>query len=139
MQRLLKTVMIWLKHWVNRMVDYAKVYFLTQNPIDKILFESETTSDTYSGGDPTNPVRHNFAISHDIGTSVIVNGMFSVDGSNFYPCGLSISQGPSSLVNADQFVDCDMYADASNVNVYITNGCDANRTVHIYYVLEALE
>jgi hypothetical protein len=119
-------------------VDYAKVYFLSTKSIDKILYTSPITSDTYTGADPTNPVTHSFTIAHSIPTPVVVNGMFSIDGTNFYPCGLDIEGSPSGIVNASQYLQCDMYADASNVHVYIENGFDTTQTVSIYYVLESL-
>lgn len=138
MRHFLKMAMTWLRRWVAKMVDYSKVYFLTKNTIDKILYESPVISDSYSGADPSAPAPHNFAIPHDVGKSVIVNGMFSIDGNSYYPCGLRIQGGPSSLVSGAQFLACDMYATASSVNVYIDNGFDTTQTVYVYYTLESL-
>lgn len=120
--------------------DPAKVYYITSDTIDKILYESPTTSNTYSGGGgPASPVTHNYSEAHTIGQSVIANGMFSINGSDFYPCGSPITGSESGIsVGLTQFLDCDLYADASNIYVYIRNGFDAAQTVYIYYALEAL-
>lgn len=121
------------------MYDASKVYFTTQDTVDKILYESPITSNTYSGSGPiTPPDQHNFSIPHTIGSSVIVNGMFSIDAINYYPCGLRIQGGSSGVIVGDQYLICDMYADAKNVYVYIDNGYDTAKTVSIYYTLEAL-
>jgi hypothetical protein len=135
-QRLQKKVMIWLMGWVRKMVDHSKVHFITSNPVDKILYESPTTSGSYTGGGPAAPITHNFSIPHTLGVPVIANGMFSNNGSDFYPCGASI---PGSPVPGNiEFLQCDMYADANNVYVYIDNGFTTTQTVYIYYALESL-
>lgn len=118
--------------------DPAKVHYITSDTVDKILYESPITSNTYSGGGTVVPDSHNFSIPHTIGESVIVNGMFSINGSDFYPCGLSIPGAISGVSLFPQHLECDMYADASNVYVYIDNGFDTTQTVYIYYNLEAL-
>lgn len=118
--------------------DPAKVYYVTSDTIDKILYESPVTSDSYSGGGTVTPDRHSFTTAHTIGTSVIVNGMFSLNGTDFYPCGLPIKGAVSGISSQQQYVLCDMFADASNVSVYIDNGFDTSQTVYIYYALESL-
>lgn len=128
----------WLIRLLKMAYDAAKVYFTTQDTIDKILYESPITSNTYSGGGTTVPDEHNFSVAHTMGQSVIANGMFSLNGSDFYPCGLRIPGAVSGVSAQPQFVLCDMYADASNVHVYISNGFDTPQTVYIYYALEAL-
>lgn len=139
MQRLLKKVTTWLRRLVAKMAyDPAKVYFITTTTVDKILYESPTTSNTYTGGGPSAPIAHSFSIAHTIGESVIVNGMFSIDGANFYPCGVQLPGAVSGTFFLPQYLLCDMYADASNVHVYIENGFDTTQTVYIYYNLEAL-
>lgn len=117
----------------------AKVYFTTQSTVDKILYESPVITEVCTGSGPiTPPDQHDFSIPHTLGQSVIVNGMYSIDGSNYYPCGLRIQGGASGIVTADQYLVCDMYADAGNVYIAIDNGFDTSQTVRFYYVLEAL-
>lgn len=118
--------------------DASKVHYITTDTVDKILFESPITSNTYSGGGPSAPDEHDFSIAHTVGESVIVNGMFSIDGNNFYPCGVRIPGAVSGTFLLPQFLLCDMYADASNVHVSIDNGFDTPQTVYVYYTLEAL-
>jgi hypothetical protein len=118
--------------------DPAKVYFITSSTVDKILYESPVISGSYAGFDPVSPALHDFSVLHTQGESVIVNGMYSINGSDYYPCGLRIAGAPSGLVAADQYLLCDMYADASNVYVYIANGFDTTQTVYVYYTLESL-
>lgn len=118
--------------------DPAKVYFTTESTVDKILYESPTTSDSYAGGGTAAPAEHSFSIAHSIGESVIANGMFSINGSDFYPCGMRIPGSVSVVSLEPQYLLCDMYADASDVHVVIDNGFDASQAVSIYYALEAL-
>lgn len=117
--------------------DPAKVHFTTEDTVDKIIYEAPTTNNTYSGGGAVVPDSHNFSVPHTIGQSVIVNGRFSIDGVNFYPCGTEIL-GAIGVNMIPQYLDCDMYADASNVYVYIDNGFDTTKTVYIDYALELL-
>lgn len=119
-------------------VDYSKVYFLTSNTIDKVLYESPTISGNYSGGGTSSPAAHNFSIPHVIGQSVIATGRFSIDGSNFYPCGMSLPGAISGISAVPQFLLCDIYADASSVYTYIENAFDSTKTIYVEYTLEAL-
>lgn len=137
--RSLKRVKTWLRRWVARMAyDPTKVYFITSDTIDKILYEPPVVAHSIAGGDPITPTLDNFSVSHTIGQSVVANGMFSINNQDFYPCGLRIAGGASGLVAADQYMQCDMYADASNVHVYVANGFDTPQTVYVYYTLESL-
>lgn len=120
------------------MYNPAKVHYITSDTVDKILYESPTTSNTYTGGGPSTPISHNYSEAHSLGTSVIANGMFSVNGNDFYPCGVSLPGAVSPTFLLPQYLLCDIYADAGNVYVYIDNGFDTSQTVSIYYNLEAI-
>jgi len=118
--------------------DPLKVHYITTDTVDKIIYESPTTSDTYTGGGTVVPDDHNFSEAHTIGESVIVNGRFSINGTDFYPCGARITGAVSGVSSQPQYLTCDMYADASNVYVYIQNGFDTTQTVYKDYALELL-
>lgn len=122
------------------MVNYdpAKIYFITESTIDKILYESPIITQVVALGDPDTPTTINFTVPHTIGTPVIVNGMFSIDAVNYYPCALRVGGAYSPTFMESQFVFCDMFADGSNVTIYISNGFETQQTVSLYYVLESL-
>lgn len=122
------------------MVNYdpAKVYFITESTIDEILYESPVISNSYAGGGPSAPLSYNFTVPHTFTTPVIANGMFSIDGSNYYPCGMRLEGAVSGTFFLPQYVLCDMFTTGSDVRIYTDQGFDTTQTVYMYYTLESI-
>jgi hypothetical protein len=110
--------------------------FATSFPIDKILVDDGTASYLVGSGSPTIPTSSTQTTTNPTGLLVLPNGMFSIDGSNFYPMGARI-EGAVSGSNR-QWAECIMTASTSTLTFYMQNGFTTDTTFTIRYTLESI-
>src|SRR5690606_28445634 len=108
--------------------------FTTLFPIDKILVDNGSVSYAVASGSPTVPTSSTQTVDNPTSILVLPNGMFSIDGSNFYPMGARIGGAVSG--GNRQWAECYMTASASTLTFYMRNGFVAGRTFTIRYTLE---
>jgi len=101
-----------------------KIDFSTAFAIDKIVQDEATDQFTLSGGAPAQSTE---TVAHSVGTEVLVNGTFSIDGTNFYPFGTFV----------DFIVTCYAYADSSSVYFDLVNADTGSHDFDVKYVLES--
>lgn len=108
-------------------VDYTKISFSSDKPIDKILYESEVLQYTVGGGATTTET-----VPHGLGEQVFVTMAWSVNNTDFYPAQAVVDASNPYLANA--------WADSSDVYIYLDNaGSGGSTTFYIKYVLDSIE
>jgi hypothetical protein len=118
---------------IDNMGDVA---FASAYPIDKIIEESPRYSVAVPAGDPVVPTTVVSDVAHTAGASTVVNGMYSIDGSNFYPFGAFIT-GPFTG-GSNEYMYATAWNNASTVYLLFESGYTIDQTVHFYYVMESL-
>lgn len=115
-----------------------KIRFATTFPIDKILKDDGTTSITVAGGSPPIPGTDTKTETNPTNMLVLFDGMFSIDGSNFYPLGIRIDGPLDGVSNQRQYAECTMTASNTTLTFYARNGFTSSKTFTIRYTLESL-
>lgn len=115
----------------------SKIAFSTAFGVDKILWESTLQSRSVPGSGAVNPPTTAFSVSHSLGADTIVEGIFSLDGSNFYPFGSRIS-GDFGISNLPQWCEMNAYNNQNTVFFRIKNGFDSASNVRYYYWIESI-
>lgn len=112
------------------------VAFASRYPIDKIVEESELLTETLVAGTAVDPTIVSVEHGHTAGELTAVTGMFSIDGTNFYPFG-SYFDG-DWVGGQSQFAQIDAYNDATTVTIKIINAFQADTTFTYFYVMESV-
>lgn len=107
-------------------------------PIDKIIWESPLQSRIVSSGNPVITTDDNFSVAHPKGRETIVEGIFSIDGDNFYPFGSLIHGSVDGGTGFPQTAKMTAYNDENNVYFRIKNGFTSNVNFRYYYWLESI-
>lgn len=114
--------------------NIGDVAFASRYPIDKIV-ATDTASLSVVASDGSTTETSTLTEAHGQGSNVVVSGMYSIDGTNFYPLGAlvqgSVLGGGSSI---EQFW-CDAACDGTNVFIRaISLFLDAKTvTVNLFY------
>jgi hypothetical protein len=107
-------------------------------PVDKIIWESPLQSRIVSSGNPVITTNDNFSVAHPKGRETIVEGIFSIDGDNFYPLGSLIHGSVDGGTGLPQTAKMIAYNDENNVYFRIKNGFTSNVNFRYYYWLESI-
>lgn len=117
-------------------MDISKVGFSTQNPIDKILYESPVATVAVAAAPSADETaKITVTVPHEFGASVVSNLMFSVDNVNFYPMATRIMY---NIAGQFAYTTAYGYANDTSVSIHVSNYSPSARTVYYYYNLEGI-
>lgn len=114
-------------------VDLDALAFYSPLAIDKIIWESPLESQSIAADTTTS-----WTMPHSEGGDVIVAGVFSLDGSNFYPFGTEIFASAMGSDFGPQMIRMDAYIDATTVYFRALSLYDTSQTASYYYWIESI-
>jgi len=119
-------------------INYDKTHFFVPiTPVDKVLFISNKLSAITPAAEPVIPKAFNDTFTHNGGSEVIVSGMFSINGLDFYPFG-AYALGAVEFGNYE-FVTVDGYMSSpGNIAIRGITSFFDQKTVSIYFYLEGI-
>lgn len=115
------------------------IEFSTAFTIDKVVKDDGELSLLVGSGSPTVSTTGSIDEEHDFDHPVVATGSFSINGTDFYPCGSYINGPYDSGTQLRQFAQCYLYADANKVYAVMTNGYTSANTFTVQYVLESID
>jgi hypothetical protein len=119
------------------LIDHiADVAFASAYPIDKIVYESNLQTSVLPAGVASSPAPYDTTVAHPAGPDTVVSGMFTIDGTNFYPFGATI---PGTVISGNQeFLQAVAYNDDTSVYVQFIQAFETQGTVRWYFYMESL-
>lgn len=118
--------------------NIADIAFTTEYPIDKIIWESSLESHASSAASTASPDDDSFTTAHTLGDNVVVTGVYSLDGVNFYPFGTEFWGAKSGVSLVPQYAYMNAYVNNTTVYFRTVNGYDTANTFRYYYWLESI-
>lgn len=113
------------------------VGFATQYPIDKILAKGTGSFSIAAASFIDAPTTQIFQAAHTQSYPIVTSGLFTIDGTNYYPLGATVL-GEVVSGQIEQFY-CTAYTDATNAYLRITNAFLSDKTVDVLLYFEAIE
>lgn len=119
-------------------INYSRAHFISIYPTDKVLAISDRFASTIPGGEPTIPEGFNATLTHNAGPEVVVTGVFSIDGTNYYPFGGYI-EGATDGSGHTEFITMDAYISGTgSIALFGANGFYDDQEVRFYVYLESI-
>lgn len=107
------------------MVDYTKLSFSSDKPIDKIVYESPVTSYSVGPGASSTQV-----LTNEYGAAAFLTLAWSTDNVSFYPGGGYVTVTNTYLANG--------WVSSSNVYIYLENNSAGTLTFYVKYTLDTI-
>lgn len=118
-------------------INPDKARFISLYPIDKIIDDyTVITVEIGAASFVDSPVTNAGSVTYDVGENVVASGIFSVDGSNWYPLGTSALGEPSG--GNIETLTAEVACDATSIFARVTNGFLSAKTFQIVVYLESV-
>lgn len=117
--------------------NIGDIAFASKYPVDKIIDDRTDIAVTIGAApSPSEPVSNSGTVSYPVGEDVVASGVFTVDGTNYYPVGAHAFGDVSG--SEQETITCEIACSPTGIFVRATNAFTSEVTFDIIVYLESV-